>query len=460
MNCSKGILKEEKPNILWIITDEQRIDSLGCYGSLWAKTPNIDQLGREGIIFRNAITPAPVCVPARVSLLSGKYPSQTGIWWNHNGKDKRYIPHLTYFFKHLGYITASFGKQHYCSPNKAFEIEYHKEVNEDIVDWYSFNARYDESKLDIVRYNKGPFPWILGGIFPEKLDKTVEAEIIQSTIDWLKGYDKRQPFFLQVSLNAPHTPVVPPYSFYKLYENTDIRYPLEVETEKERLHPQWIEKDLKQFANASYLSREEIEKARRYYYAEVSFLDYEVGILLNWMKEKSLLDNTIVIFLSDHGTHLGDYGLLQKQTFYEPVVKVPFIVWYPSKFASGIEIVTPVETRWLLPSLLELFDINVLEDCKSESLADTFCLGIEPPQKPIFSEFTLGSFGIRENDKLIMLINKEWKFFVCVTSEISDCCLFNMNEDPYELTNLYYIEDYKDVILESLSLVEQHLLCL
>lgn len=79
MSYSRGILQREKPNILWIITDEQRFDSLGCYGSPWAKTPNIDRLGHEGIIFRNAITPAPVCVPARVSLLTGRYPSQTGI---------------------------------------------------------------------------------------------------------------------------------------------------------------------------------------------------------------------------------------------------------------------------------------------------------------------------------------------------------------------------------------------
>jgi len=457
MSYPKGILSREKPNILWIITDEQRTDSLGCYGSPWAKTPNIDWLAREGIVFKNAITPAPVCVPARASLLTGRYPSDIGIWWNHNGRDKRYLPHLTYLFAQAGYVTASFGKQHYCSPNKAFGVEYHKEINGEIVDWYSFNPKYEESRLDVVRYSKGPFPWILGGIFPEDMDKTVEAEIIQRTIQWLEKYDRNEPFFLQVSLNAPHTPVVPPYPFYELYKDTNIEYPLEVECRTERFHPQWIEKDLKAFADVTSLSKEEIEKARRCYYAEVTFLDYEVGILLRWMKERSLLDNTIVVFLSDHGTHIGDYGLLQKQTFYEPVVKVPFIIWYPLKFASGVEIETTVETRWLLPSLLDLLGIDVLSKCRSESLADTFLFGTEPYKGPVFSEFTLGSFGIRENDRLVMVINGKWKFFICIDSDIDDYCLFNIEEDPYELVNLSFKEEYKDIVIECLSLINRHL---
>lgn len=457
MSYPKGILSREKPNILWIITDEQRTDSLGCYGSPWAKTPNIDWLAREGIVFKNAITPAPVCVPARASLLTGRYPSDIGIWWNHNGRDKRYLPHLTYLFAQAGYVTASFGKQHYCSPNKAFEVEYHKEINGEIVDWYSFNPKYEESRLDVVRYSKGPFPWILGGIFPEDMDKTVEAEIIQRTIQWLEKYDRNEPFFLQVSLNAPHTPVVPPYPFYELYKDTNIEYPLEVECRTERFHPQWIEKDLKAFADVTSLSKEEIEKARRCYYAEVTFLDYEVGILLRWMKERSLLDNTIVVFLSDHGTHIGDYGLLQKQTFYEPVVKVPFIIWYPLKFASGVEIETTVETRWLLPSLLDLLGIDVLSECRSESLADTFLFGTEPYKGPVFSEFTLGSFGIRENDRIVMVINGKWKFFTCIDSDIDDYCLFNIEEDPYELVNLSFKEEYKDIVIECLSLINRHL---
>lgn len=171
----------------------------------------------------------------------------------------------------------------------------------------------------------------------------------------------------------------------------------------------------------------------------------------------SLLENTIIVFLSDHGTHIGDYGLLQKQTFYEPVVKVPFILCYPSKFASGIAIETPVETRWLLPSLLELLGIDVLEDCKSESLADTLIFGVEPIEKPVFSEFTLGTFGIREDNKLVMVINHNWKFSTCISEKISDCCLYNMREDPYELKNLFSDESYKKLVEGLLSLIIKHL---
>lgn len=140
----KSIFRTQNyPNVLWIMTDEQRTDSLGCYGSSWAITPYLDKYAKNGVIFKNAITPAPVCVPARASLLTGQYPSRTGIWWNHNGKDKRKLEHLTYIFEDAGYATASFGKQHYSSPNKAFQTEYHIEVNE-IVDFYSYGSKYNE----------------------------------------------------------------------------------------------------------------------------------------------------------------------------------------------------------------------------------------------------------------------------------------------------------------------------
>ncbi len=104
----------DRPNILWIMTDEQCTDSLGCYGSHVAHTPNIDAMARQGVVFVNAVTSTPVCVPVRTNVLTGSYPVDTGVWWNH--QPRRHLDYLTQLLAEGGYQTASFGKQPYGAP--------------------------------------------------------------------------------------------------------------------------------------------------------------------------------------------------------------------------------------------------------------------------------------------------------------------------------------------------------
>ncbi|MCC2685019.1 MAG: sulfatase, partial [Paenibacillaceae bacterium] len=274
------------PNILWLMTDEQRTDSLGCYGSAWAKSPYLDRYAREGVIFQNAVTPAPVCQPARTALLTGQYPNKNGVWYNVGGKNSTPLRLLVPLFEEAGYRTASFGKSHYHNPQRrAFQTEYRK-VMGDVVKWSGYNEKYREEDFGAVHYPPKPYPWILGGTFPETL-----------------------------SFNAPHTPVIPPYPFDQLIAKEDIRYPAESEGPSSG-SPRWISETLRSFADSAHLTDEQIRDARRYYYGETAYVDYQFGVLLEWMQERRLLDNTIVVFVSDHGTHIGDYGLVQKQTFY------------------------------------------------------------------------------------------------------------------------------------------------
>lgn len=451
-------MKDKKPNILWLMTDEQRTDSLGFYGSSWACTPNLDKLAMEGVVFCNAVTPAPVCVPARVSLLTGKYPAHTGVWDNTYTTPinaRKNLDHLTYKFKDAGYATASFGKHHYCSTNKAFDFECNCGVSKEFVHSFEYGPKYNMSDYHAIRF-KGKYPWIFGGTFPAATENIPDAIVVKEAKEWLNNYEDGKPFFLRISFNGPHTPVAPPSPYDYSIEPDNIKFAKEMDMEYTG-QPEWISKSLKECSDASRLTPDEIVGARRNYYGYASFLDSLFGDLINWMRKKGLLDNTIIAFVSDHGTHLGDYGLVQKQTFYEPVVTVPFFFWYPRAFKSGVKINTPVETRLMLPTLLNYLGLGKESTEEALGLEKSLCLGKEPENKPVFSEFTLGSFDIREYDRLVMVRDRNWKLSLCLDPEMFDGALFNLADDPYERTNLYGVSEYKAIQDKLSLLISEHI---
>ena len=420
-----------RPNILWLMTDEQRTDSLGCYESPGARTPHLDSLAETGVLFTRAVTPAPVCVPARTALLSGEYPCATGVWWN-----ERRLAHLDYLtgaFAQAGYRTASVGKQHYGSRNQAFQTERNMAMTGRVHPFYYADA-YPAGDYAVVQYPPEPYPWILGGRFPGAVRDTAEAQIVERALGWLDAHDPAEPFLLRVSFNGPHTPVVPPAPFDVCMGECE--WPAFAWDERDRAHqPSWVRDSLRAFSDSNRLSAEQLRAARRYYYGYVSFIDSQCGVLLNEMEKRGLLEDTIIVFLSDHGTHLGDHGLVQKQTFYDPVVNVPFILSYPRRFQAGRRVRTPVETRSLLPTLLDFLDLP--RRSGADSLLPTLLTGEEPDERPVFSEFTLGSFDVRHDDPLVMIRDGKWKLSLCLNAEGGDGSLHDLDADPSEAVNLF-----------------------
>ncbi len=371
------------------------------------------------------------------------------------------LEHLTQHFHEAGYASASFGKRHYCAANNAFQIENHFELSE-AVTYYAYADAFDPANYGVVHYPAAPYPWIFGGRFPLGPEHTSEARAIREATAWLETRDESAPFFLRVSFNAPHTPVVPPAPYDTLIDPDAIALPPDTE-EALPGQPEWIADTLRTASDARRLTPEQIRDMRRYYYGEVAFLDSQVGQLLDWMRGRGLLDNTIVVFLSDHGTHLGDYGLVQKQTFYDPVVQVPYIFWYPENVPAGVSVETPVETRSLLPTLLSLTGLPVPEDLRGGGLGAALRSGAEPPSSPVFSEFTLGSFKMRPDDRLVMVRDGRWKLSLCFPAEPgpslhpTDGALFNLHADPHELTNLYGHPQHPAIQNRLTSLIKDHL---
>ena len=428
-----------RPNVLWLMTDEQRPDSLGCYGSPWARSPRLDELASSGTLFESAYTPSPVCVPARSSLLTGRMPSSTGVYHN----QQRLAPgaaFLTWAFEKAGYRTASFGKKHYfVKGRQAFQTE-GGQPTEDVVSPTQYLKGRNPADYEAVIY-PGAQPWILAGEFPEDATKTAEALNVDLAINWLSGLGAGDRFFLRLSLNAPHTPVVAPRPFWKSMDPDSIRLPVLADEELRR-KPRWESVALRDYQGAFRLTREQIRNARRAYYERVAFLDAQISRLLDFLKRRGQWKDTIIVFVSDHGTDLGDYGLFQKQTFYEQVARVPFFFAWPGMVRAGGRVKTPVSTIALLPTVLELAGLPA----PSTSLARVLREGGEPASGDVISEIKLGYRKHRDDERILMVRRGRYKLVHYPDSGDPDGALYDLETDRLERRNLYSDAIYRATV--------------
>lgn len=426
-----------RPNVLWLMTDEQRPDSLGCYGSSWARSPRLDELAAGGALFESAYTPSPVCVPARSSLLTGRMPSSTGVYHNM----QRLAPNtsfLTWAFEEAGYRTASFGKKHYfVQGRQAFQTE-GGQPTEDVVSPTKYLKGRNPADYDAVIY-PGAQPWILAGMFPEDASRTAEALNVDLAMNWLSALGARDRFFLRLSLNAPHTPVVAPKPFWKSIDPDSIRLPL-LPDEELRRKPLWESVALRDYQGAFRLNRDQIRNARRTYYERVAFLDAQVGRLLDFMRRRGWLKDTIIVFVSDHGADLGDYGLFQKQTFYEQVARVPFFFAWSGVVRPALRVKTPVSALSLLPTLLDLAGLQTPEGSLAALLRD----GSEPKPRDVVSEIKLGYRKHRDDDRIVMVRRGRYKLIQYQDPRDperfrgqEDGALYDLEADPLERRNLF-----------------------
>jgi arylsulfatase A-like enzyme len=429
---------QPKYNILWIMTDEQRCDSLGCYGSPWAVSPSIDYLAEKGTLFEEAITPAPTCVPARTSMITGLSVPHHGIWSNAEYK----LPHgpdLISRFAAAGYSTASFGKSHYAGyeTDPVFSEE-HEYCFSPLVHPEHYSEGFVESDYDVVKYNSPYTTWVLGGRFPGTIEQTSEYRAANEGMQWLDRHlaeKGESPFLLRVSLNAPHTPVSVPEPWLASVKAEDIKIP-SADMWDRSTWPVWYRETLWEYANSGRLSEEQIAVIHHDYYCQCAFLDSMVGKLLRYLEEHGLLSNTIIAFCSDHGTHLGDYGFVQKQTFFNPSVNVPFIVKVPG-VAEGTRIKTPVSLGQFVPTLLGLCGLD--STCDYAPLTESVLSGEEPPLVPVTSDCTFGSiakWGLDGSFHLGMTRFGDWKSIQALEDQ-SVGLLFNVKDDPLELHNLF-----------------------
>ncbi|MGC9346801.1 MAG: sulfatase family protein [Anaerolineae bacterium] len=437
---------KQRPNILWLMTDEQRADSVGYDGAPWAHTPSLDRLAADGVRFQNAYTPSPVCVSARACMLTGKAGSSIGMMNNHHWLGQEGPDFLTWRFAAAGYQVASFGKHHYHCDRQAFDYEGGQTLG-NRVHYFGYQTPVDAHGAGVVRYNGGPFPWLFAGRFPGGVEATPEMENVADALQWVRRRDPARPYFLRLSFNAPHTPVVTPAPFDTMISQDAIDLPIDrPDAEGEDGFVSSTHRDhLFAYAGTDRLTDVQIRRARQCYYGYVACVDHAFGRLIEELGEMGELENTIVAYVADHGTHLGDHGFFQKQSFWDAAARVPFFLAGPGIEQREDAVHTPVNVGSLLPTLLDLVGLEVPAEVQYPSLGPMLADGSLLVTGPVFSELDYGVWRYRTGDRYVMIRDGRWKLSLYrdpgvagqqASGRPEDRVLFDLEADPGERQNL------------------------
>jgi iduronate 2-sulfatase len=358
----------EHPNVLFITTDDQNTD-LGCYGHPLVKTPHIDQLARRGIRFDRAYCQYPLCNPSRSSFMTGRYPDQTGVLTN-AGKFRKKLPDVVtmpQLFQKHGYFVARVGKIfHYAVP-----LQIGTNGADDPASWQQVvNPRGIDREVHdrIHTLEEGKFGGTLSWLRIDSKDTEHTDGIGASEAIKLmeKHHPKKtgKPFFLAVGFYRPHTPYVAPSKYFDLYPRDRIHPVLEKPGDRDDI-PLAALADRPKQRELSVAQRKEIIQAYR---AATSFMDAQVGRLLDALDRLDLTQNTVIVLISDHGYHLGHHGLWQKGDLFEGSARVPLIIVDPNSRQRGKTTAAITELVDLYPTVAELCGLEVPKDLPGVSL--------------------------------------------------------------------------------------------
>ncbi|MGH8595482.1 MAG: sulfatase, partial [Gammaproteobacteria bacterium] len=425
--------KSVKPNYLFIAVDDLNdwIGPLG--GHPQVKTPNIDRLARRGVVFANAHTQAPLCNPSRASLLSGLRPSTTGLYTLQPGV--RAVPRLQdhvmlpqYLASH-GYATFSAGKIYHDGSIKPTER------NREIDQWGDPGPMpYPAAKFVETPDKIKAMDW---GIFPARDEEQGDWKIADSAIVYLKSAKSDKPFFLGVGFRLPHVPCFASQKWFDLYPDDKLVMPPVKANDRD---------DVPEFAwylhwklpepRLSWLeAHHQWRPLVRAYLASISFMDSQVGRVLDAVDACGLAGNTIIVFWSEHGWQLGEKGITGKNTLWERSTRVPLIFAGPG-IGAGARSNQPVELLDLYPTLVELSGLPARADLEGHSLSP---LLKRPSAKRLWPAITT------HNQNNHSVRSERWRYIRYADGSEE---LYDHRNDPNEWTNLARDKRYAAVIRE------------
>jgi choline-sulfatase len=320
-----------RPNILWLMGDEFRTDSLSCYGTPFPQvvTPNIDRIANAGVRFTNTFCNSPICVPSRTSQMTANPPERTGVYGNEGAwTSYRYGGEPLTFPEHFarhGYRTNNIGKTHLPKALKPWQVDDH--VGADMATFFKDVDPETKKRNAIVTPGlKAP----IGGTFPGPVEFPGN-KLTRRAVKWLREEASAEtPFLARISYLQPHSPVMPPAPYDRRY--ADLPWPSTLDTADPGCN---FARRFAEVVQASALSPDQIVRVHSDYYGLVAWLDAQVGVILDALEAAGLSENTIVVLEADHGVSLGERGRLQKHTFFPEVHRVPMIVSWPGRLAPG-----------------------------------------------------------------------------------------------------------------------------
>ncbi len=446
-------MRSDRPNVLWICTDQQRYDTIHALGNRSIRTPNLDRLCREGTAFSHVYCQSPICTPSRGSFMTGLYPS--AIHSVINGNRRLNLPEgATLISRHFAdhrYTCGLVGKLHLASPwegheqriDDGYQEFFHSlspgqlmDSDNAYTDWLAergmLDAVLDQSERDDVRrtgvhYRENvPFEW------------HQTSWCATTAIDFIERRSGT-PRFISVNPFDPHPPADAPADFRSHYETSELPPPLFAESDLEvqrRLAGYYFQTEPRRPDD-----RHLWEKAS--YYGEIELIDRNVGRLLDALEECGERENTIVIFMSDHGETLGDHGLTLKGCrFYEGLVRVPLIVSWPGVFQKGVVAEGLVELTDIAPTLAEVIGAP-MEWTQGRSLLPIL-LGRASPDR--HRDFVRCEYQDALNDSgSYATMYREARYKLSVYHGIDYGELYDLERDPDEFDNLWENPAYRDI---------------
>lgn len=421
-----------KPNILFVMADQMAARYLPFHGHPLVKTPNLSRLAAEGVVFENCYSTSPLCAPARATVMNGLLPSRTGVYDN-AAEFPSAIPTWAHYLRIAGYKTCLSGKMHFVGPDQLHGLE--ERLTTDIYpadfgwtpDW-----RLRQERIDWWYHNMTSVlqPGIAEITNQLEFDDEVAFLAIRRIYDHAR-YDGETPLCLMTSFTHPHDPYAARAKFWSLYRDEDIDLPRVPRMERAALDPH-SQRLYDVSAMDDYtVTEKDIRQARHGYYANISYVDDLVGQLMSALEATGKLDDTVIVFTSDHGDFLGERGLWYKMSFLEPSSHVPLLIWSKNMFRAR-RIAEPVTLADLLPTFADIAHqgkAKLARPVDGRSLYPLLMGEAENPEATAWGEY-LAEGAIAP---MYMLRRGPWKF---IHTPVDPDQLFNLHDDPEELDNL------------------------
>ncbi len=458
-------MTEPRPNILWVCADQMRYDTVAALGNPHIRTPNLDRLVAGGTAFTRTYTQNPVCTPSRASFLTGRYPAAHRVYRNGVESFPSSEVLVTRLLADAGYDCGLVGKLHLSTATR------HETRPDDGYRCYQWSHSPMTGEAD--KYN-AYHQWLrdekgvdASALFENQLDfisPGVPADLHQTT--WCAemairfiGEKRDGPWMLSVNPYDPHPPFDPPADYLDRYDPADIPPPLFRPSDLER-QPQFanvraqtvtasdpLASDVRNYAYSNQSERG-YRPPERYdgravkaaYYAMIELLDNQLGRIVAALEDSGQIDNTIIVFMSDHGELLGDHGLLYKGCrFFEGLVHVPMIISWPGRVAARLQSDALVELVDIAPTLLEAAGLEVPEAMQGKSLLPILT-GTAPPghhKDLVICDFndSVGYSPVPDRTQATMTFDGRWKLIIYHSHDIGE--LFDLETDPGEFDNRF-----------------------
>ena len=412
ISCQK-VERVTKPNIVYILTDQWRASALGYAGDPNVKTPRLDKFTEEAVNFVNAVSVTPVCTPHRAALLTGRYPTSTGMFLN-----DLYLPDeelcMAEIFKAEGYNTAYLGKWHLDGHGRLNSVAPERRQGFDY--WKALECSHNYNNMPYYD-NDNPEIKYWKGYSPDALVQDANLYMADHAKD-------DNPFLLFISIATPHFPHnSAPKEFMEMYPLEEIKLAPNVPKESEQI------------------AREELQG----YYGHSTATDKAIGSVLDKIKELDLSDNTIIVFTADHGEMMGAHGIkpFTKQLAWDESIKVPFLISYPSIGKNrGAIVHAPINTPDILPTLLGLAQVNIPETVEGEDLSE---LIISPDPNVDRAALVMNVCPFTREYKYPEYRAVRTKQYTYARIPEGASKLFDNLSDPYQMNNLVDKPEFADL---------------